>query len=133
MASNLEIEGTLSQLLDEQTGTNANTGNAWRKGGFILETMDGQFPRKIHVELWGEKLEDIKKYKIGQAIKASINIESREYMNKWYTGVKAWKLEPAAAGGGSDAPAPSSVPMPSASHEPAPNFNTTAQDDDLPF
>lgn len=31
----------------------------------------------------------------GDSLKVSVDIESREYKEKWYTEIRAWKVEPA--------------------------------------
>ena len=35
---------------------------------------------------------------IGDTVKVSFSIESREFNGKWYTDIKAWKIEPATEG-----------------------------------
>lgn len=87
----IEISGKLSQILPLQTGSGRN-GSDWKKQEFIIETED-QFPKKICMNLWGDKAEDIKNFNIGQMLKASVNIESREFNGRWYTDIRAWKLE----------------------------------------
>jgi hypothetical protein len=56
-----------------------------------LETP-GQFPKKVCISLWGEKVDE-NKLSPGEKITASINIESREYNGRWYTDVRAWKIQ----------------------------------------
>ncbi|PCJ67243.1 MAG: hypothetical protein COA58_02695 [Bacteroidetes bacterium] len=87
---NLIIEGKLLQVLDPQEGV--STRGAWKKQDFVLETAD-QYPKKICISCWNEKADELKNYQPNDAIKVSINIESREYNSKWYTDIKAWKLE----------------------------------------
>ena len=88
--NDLTIEGKLINVLEPQEGTSVK--GQWKKQDFIIETTD-QYPKKVCVSAWNDKTEELAKLKIGQTIKASINIESREYNSKWYTDVKVWKLE----------------------------------------
>lgn len=122
----LEITGKLIQVLPIQSGE-ARNGNKWEKGGIVIET-DDRFPKKVCCTIWKDQLAKINEFKVGDSLKASIDIESREYNSRWYTDVRAWKLEvlnSASSGGG----------------DPQPNYNTSqeaynpAQDsvDDLPF
>jgi hypothetical protein len=114
----MEIAGTIVSLLPLQTGQGKN--GVWKKQEFILETP-GQFPKKVCLSLWGEKVDEIR-IAVGEKVTASINIESREYNGRWYTDVRAWKIAKSSNGGGqSEAP-------------PMDNFvpDTTASDD-LPF
>lgn len=87
----LEITGKLVQKLAMQSGTSAK-GNTWQKQEFVIETGD-QFPKKICANLWGDKADQLNQYNIGDMVKVSFDLESREFNGRWYTDVKAWKLE----------------------------------------
>lgn len=84
----MEISGTVVNLLPLQTGQGKN--GVWKKQEFILETP-GQYPKKVCLSLWGEKVDE-NRLNAGDKITASINIESREYNGRWYTDVRAWKI-----------------------------------------
>jgi hypothetical protein len=61
------------------------------KTGYSVETGE-KFPKKICVSVWGDKI-DAKKLKPGNLLKIDFDVESREYNSRWYTDVKAWKIE----------------------------------------
>ena len=86
----LELTGKLIKVLAPQTGTGKN-GN-WVKQDFIIETIE-QYPKKVAMSAWGDKAEDIKKYGLGDVLRVSINLESREYNERWYTEARAWRIE----------------------------------------
>lgn len=90
--SNLVIEGRLVQLLEEQSGQ-GKTGNVWKKGGIVLETEGSQYPKKIALTVWGEKCDQVKTFRPGEKLSCAIDVESREYNGRWYTDVKAWKID----------------------------------------
>ncbi|HVD97822.1 MAG TPA: DUF3127 domain-containing protein [Cytophagaceae bacterium] len=92
----LEITGRLYKVLSEQTGSGKN-GN-WVKQEFVIETTE-QYPKKVCCSAWGDKVAALKGLQPGDQIKVSFNIESREYNERWYTDVRAWKIEPIASGG----------------------------------
>ena len=101
----MEISGVVINLLPLQSGQGKN--GTWKKQEFILETP-GQYPKKVCMNLWGDKVDEIK-ISVGDKITASINIESREYNGRWYTDVRAWKVQKesgVSVGRGSDAPPP---------------------------
>ena len=52
--------------------------------------------------VWGEKISDFA-IKEGEDLVVSINLESREYNGRWYTDVKAWKINRSASSTNSDA------------------------------
>ena len=89
----MEIIGKLLQKLELQSGI-GRTGNSWQKQEFVIETSE-QYPKKICANLWGDKLDMLDTVNIGDTVKLSFSIESREYNGKWYTDIKAWKIEPA--------------------------------------
>src|SRR5438045_4063791 len=91
----LEISGKLVKILNPQTGTGRN-GN-WQKQEFVIETPD-QYPKKVCITAWGDKMDDLSKHSIGDQLKVSVNIESREYNDKWYTDVRAWRIETEGSG-----------------------------------
>lgn len=89
----LEIEGTIVQLLPLQTGESAR--GAWKKQDYILET-EGQYPKKVCFNVWGDKI-DTFGINQGDKVKVSVELESREFNSRWYTDVRAWRVEKAAA------------------------------------
>lgn len=85
----MEITGTISSILELQIGEGKN--GPWKKQEFILETND-QYPRKVCIAVWGDKIEQYA-LKTGAKVTVSVNVESREFNGRWYTDVKAWKIE----------------------------------------
>ena len=105
----MEIKGKVIQVLPIQSGEGQRV---WRKQDFVIETPS-QYPKKVCISLWGEKIEEAN-LQIGEEITATIDIESREYNGRWYTNVKAWKIEKqsadAASGDVPPPPAPLEIP-----------------------
>ena len=62
------------------------------KQELIIETLE-QFPKKVCLMCWGDRVNDANSFFVGQTIKAQIRIESREFNGKWYTDVTAFRLE----------------------------------------
>ncbi|MCX6246165.1 MAG: DUF3127 domain-containing protein [Bacteroidetes bacterium] len=85
----MELSGKVITILPLQTGTGKN--GTWKKQEFVVETT-GQVPRKVCFNLWGEKIDQFKLSE-GIEVRVSFDLESREYNGKWYTDVKAWKVE----------------------------------------
>ena len=126
----MEIQGKLMMLLPLQSGTSAK--GEWKKQDVIFETLE-QFPKKVSVSFWGDKADELKIIKEGAIVKLHVNIESREYNGKWYTDVRAWKVEPGDASGAST-PSQNSTPIDRQhSEEPADLSPSDGAVDDLPF
>ena len=128
----LEIEGRIARKLNVQTGT--STRGAWSKQEFIFEYQEGNFPSQICMNVWGDdKVKELDKYQVGDKVKISFNLSSREYNGRWYTDVRAWRIEPA-GGAPSHQSAPASAAMPPMETAPAPSIDDLpGSDDDLPF
>lgn len=88
----MELSGKIIQTLPE-VGGSSKSGNAWRKQDFIIET-GGQYPKKVCVSVWGDKIDQFP-LTVGDQVNLGIDVESREYNGKWYTDVKAYKVEKA--------------------------------------
>lgn len=84
------IEGRLIQVLTAQEGQ--STRGAWKKQDFVIETSE-QYPKKVCISCWNEKTDELSKFQLNDILKVSVNIESREYNSKWYTDVKAWRID----------------------------------------
>ncbi|MCL2436193.1 MAG: DUF3127 domain-containing protein [Lentimicrobiaceae bacterium] len=130
----MEIIGKLIQKLPLQSGI-SKTGNSWQKQEFVIETME-QYPRKICANLWGDKTAVLETLNIDDKVVMSFDLESREFNGKWYTDVKAWKLDPVAA---NSQQAPQAAPAASSetpANELPQEFETFTDEgvgDDLPF
>lgn len=84
----MNIKAKLIQLLPLQTGMGKN--GQWKKQDVIVET-DGQYPKKICISIWGDKINE-KQLLIGNELDIYFELESREFNGKWYTDIRAWKI-----------------------------------------
>lgn len=124
----MQLSARLVQVLPLQTGIGRN--GEWKKQDVIVET-DGQYPKKICVAIWGDKIDNAS-LEIGNYLNIDFDVESREFNGRWYTDVKAWKIEIAGAPSTtSDAPAAPVAPGYAAPAPPPPLPANEA--DDLPF
>lgn len=146
--TNLELEGRIVQKMAVQSGQSAR--GAWARQDFVVEYQDGNFPTSVCFSAWGQdKVQELDKYQVGDAVKVSFNVKGREYNGRWYNDLSIWRIAPAGspatgpaapsvADNRADAPsgtaAPASAPFgPTA---PAPTLDDMPADlpeDDLPF
>lgn len=121
----MQITAKLIQVLPLQSGVGKN--GEWKKQDVIIET-DGQYPKKICVSIWGDKANE-SILQVGNILDISFDVESREYNGRWYTDVKAWKVDLATPmSGGADMPEYAQQAPP-----PAPVDFGGDSADDLPF
>jgi hypothetical protein len=85
----MEIQGKIIAVLPITTGQGKN--GAWRSQDYVLETAD-QYPKKVCFNLFNDKID---KFPLAIGVIATVHfeVESQEYNGKWYTKVKAWKVE----------------------------------------
>ena len=125
----LEIEGRIARKLNVQTGTSSR--GAWSKQEFVIEYQEGNFPTQLCMNVWGDdKVRELDKYQVGDKVKVSFNLSSREYNGRWYTDVRAWRIEPAGQPVQAQGPAAPAMEAPMPSIEDMPGDNGM---DDLPF
>jgi hypothetical protein len=120
----METTGKIIKILPVFVGQGRN--GEWRKQEFIIELETGSnFPKKLCLSLWGEKIDTIKIAE-GENVKVFFDAESREYNGRWFTECRAWRVEKqtATAGAGDQ---PSDFPPP-----PLP-YDAPGGADDLPF
>jgi hypothetical protein len=86
----LDVTGRIVQVLELQTGASAR--GDWKRQEFILETEE-QYPHKICISLWGDRVGDIAGIQAGELVTVSVALESREFNGRWYTDVRGWKIQ----------------------------------------
>lgn len=122
----LEIEGRIKQKLSRQSGQSAR--GAWEKQEFILEYQDGNYPADVMVTAFGsDKVADLDRYQVGDAVKVSFNLRAREYNGRWYNDVRLWKIAQAGQ---------NAAQQPPVQQAPAPTLDDMPADipeNDLPF
>lgn len=127
----MEITGKIIHILPVQSGQGRN-GSDWKKQDFVLETND-QYPKKVCFTVWGDKI-DMFNIRMDEDLIVSITIESREYNERWYTNIQAWKVDRVnAAPPFDEAPMPFGAPPEMMPPAPAADLSSSSSVDDLPF
>ncbi len=134
----LELEGRIVRRLGIQRGKSAR-GN-WAKQEFILEFQDGNYPAQACLSVWGEdKVKDLERFRDDEPVRVSFHVNSREYNGRWYTDLRAWRIESVPQNAGPDNGGPArdwdKAPAPKAPTPTANDFQGSLndEDDDLPF
>ena len=137
----LELEGKIKTKLPAHGGTSAR--GTWTRQDFVVEYQDGNYPSEACFSAWGqERVDELARFKEGDAVKVSFNVRAREYGGRWYNDLRVWRL--AAAGAPQAQAAPQAAPQPAAQPQapayqaPAPTIDDMPIDlgtgeDDLPF
>ncbi|MBQ9143952.1 MAG: DUF3127 domain-containing protein [Paludibacteraceae bacterium] len=130
----MEISGKIIQVLPEQGGVSKTSGKEWKLQAYVLETQE-QYPRKVHFEVFGEDRIKANPCQLDDIVTVSFDIESREFNGRWYTSIRAWKIQQGIV----DAAAPQVVPAAQPVAAPQTNVETfdaaagVDETTDLPF
>jgi len=125
--SSFEITGRLVKKYDiEPKGTTFQTRE------FVIEVQDGQYSEFVKFQLTQDRCKIIDPYQEGDYIKVSFNLRGRQWQDKYFTNLNAWRVE--SAEGSTAAPKPPQTTAKGTD----PGFPSaepvgTAGDDDLPF
>lgn len=121
----MELTGQIKEIFETQ-----QVSEKFKKRDFVLTDASSQYPQHIIMQVTQDKTSLLDKFKIGDTITAHINIRGRNWTNptndevKYFVTIEAWRLV-AGTGNRSDNSG-NETPV-------AETFNSSAQDDDLPF
>lgn len=124
----MEVTGKIKVINAEQ-----QVSASFKKRELVVTTEE-QYPQSIMIEFTQDKCDLLNNYHVGDAVKVSINIGGREWVNpqgetKYFNSIKGWRIEKLQA----ESPTQQAPPMPAAqAFEPAATF-TEEEHDDLPF
>ena len=123
----MEFIGKVIAILPPKEGT-SKTGNAWKAQEFVVENHD-QYPRKLCFEVFGaDKLEQFN-IQLGEEINVSFDIDARQWQDRWFNSIRAWRIDRVGAQQAAPQQAMHSAPI---APPPAPEFHA-GNNDDLPF
>ena len=86
-----KVKGRVIRILPEITGTSAK--GEWKKRDFVIDDEDGQYSKNICFSMFNDKNDTFLKMLIGSQVEVSFSIESREYNEKWFSNVNAFKVD----------------------------------------
>lgn len=92
---------------------------------FVIETTDDKFPQMVKFQLTQDKCALIDGFSEGDVISVDFDLRGREWNDKYFTNLNAWRIALASAEDGASGEDAASANMPTAM---ADDF-----DDDIPF
>ena len=126
----MELNGTVYRVLAPVKGQSAR--GEWTKQEIVIEMAD-EFNRKVCISFWGDRVQDIAQMREGDRVSISVNIESREYNGRWFTEVRAWKVNRQPDSAGQQARQVPPADMPPITAESFEGGSSAGEADDLPF
>lgn len=89
----LQITGQLKKVMNPETGT-TKAGKEWKRQAFLIEYQDGNFTKQVSIQAKSDAVINIiSNARIGDTLVCDINVESREWNDRFYTDVTAWKVQ----------------------------------------
>lgn len=88
----MELQGKIIAALDVKSGVSAR--GEWKVQEFVLETLDGQFSRKMVFSVFGEDRLQRFNIQVGQDVNVSFDIDAREYNGRWFNSIRAFDVRP---------------------------------------
>ncbi|MBR9922405.1 MAG: DUF3127 domain-containing protein [Bacteroidetes bacterium] len=120
-----EIEGTLYKKFDTEKKT-----ETFQAREFVLQIQDGNYPQYIKFQLTQDRCDLVNDYNEGDGMKVHFDLRGREWNDRFFTNLNAWRVEKPQA----EAAAPPPAAENGAGDFPSPTDEPPAGDlDDLPF
>ncbi|MBX2884549.1 MAG: DUF3127 domain-containing protein [Granulosicoccus sp.] len=127
-----QIEGKLHRVFDTEQKT-----DTFQAREFVIETADAQYPQMIKFQLTQDKCAIIDEYELGDELAVHFDLRGREWNERFFTNLSAWKIERVGEQTGSAAgkkPTGSENDSSSSSTQQGKQSASTADfDDDIPF
>jgi len=94
-----EVDGKLYRKFDTEQKT-----DSFRAREFVLE-IEGQYPQLIKFQLTQDRCDLIDAYDEGNQLKVHFDLRGREWNDKYFTNLNAWRVEAASEDASAPAPA----------------------------
>lgn len=121
----MDFEGKVLEILPPVSGQSAR--GTWERQTVVFEQPNKQYGKELAVTFMN-KAQEVANLRVGESYLVSFDIESRNYQGRWYTDVRAWRVQPL-----QPATAPATE-MPPFIEEPQPSYSAGAGVvDDMPF
>ena len=122
----MDFEGKVLEILPPVSGQSAR--GTWERQTVVFEQPNKQYGPELAVTFMN-KAQEVANLRVGEIYLVSFDIESRNYQGRWYTDVRAWRVQPLQP----TAAAPATE-MPPFMEEPQPSYAAGAGVvDDMPF
>lgn len=126
----MEIQGKIIYVLEERSGVAKGSGKPYRVAQYVLETQE-QYPKKMLFEVFGDDRINQMNIQIGEVLTVAFDIDAREYNDRWYNTIRAYRVDRAVVAPKQENDTPEELqPFPPAEGSPFPPLDDTS---DMPF
>lgn len=92
----MELQGKIIAALPERSGVSAR--GEWKSQDFVVETIEGQYTRKMLFTVFGADRLQRFNIQVGQDVNVSFDIDAHEWNGRWYNDIRAFDVRPLVAG-----------------------------------
>ena len=82
-----ETQGIIHKIFDTQSKS-----DTFKTREFVIK-HDGNYPQFIKFQLTQDRCDIVSQYKEGDNVKVSFDLRGREWNEKYFTNLNAWKME----------------------------------------
>ena len=84
--SELHLTGTIKVIGDTQ-----EFDSGFKKREFVVTTKE-EYPQHVKMEFFRDKCDILNKYKVGDTVTVWFNIGGREWQDKYFVNLNAWRI-----------------------------------------
>lgn len=89
------ISGLVTAIMQPETGVSQKTGNAWMKQQYVIQHDQGQYPKYLMFEIFGE--DSIKQMAIQPnefiTVHLNANATQSQKNGRWFNELRCWKVD----------------------------------------
>lgn len=126
----MELTGKCIKVTDGEKFISKKTGEEDYKYYFALECTNNNFTHKVAFIVFGKPKFEAMGLVVGGTYNVSFDVASREWNNKWFTDLQAWRVTRIDAKTSQPTPKPVQQPTPQPQQSPIGNV---AVQDEIPF
>ncbi|KAA6329375.1 hypothetical protein EZS27_021813 [termite gut metagenome] len=128
----MDFSGKIIAVLPQRSGVGKATGTEWQVQEYVIESHD-QYPKKMCFSVFGT--DKIAQYNIqlNEELTVSFDIDARQWQDRWFNSIRAWKVERLAAGETPSVATTTNTSTPPPPPTAIPEFTQGDANDDLPF
>ena len=86
----MDFEGKVLEILPPVTGQSAR--GTWERQTVVFEQDNKQFGKEIAVTFMN-KAQDVASLRVGESYTVSFDIDCRQWQDRWFNDIRAWKVE----------------------------------------
>ncbi len=89
----MDFKGTIIAVLPLKKGAKKDGSGEWKSQEYVIENLEGKFPRKMCFNVFGEDKINAFGINVGDVATVSFEIDAKQWQDRWFNSINAWKYE----------------------------------------